>query len=106
MSSSGSGSPSITPPSDNCRELIINTNLSSPRPNVVDNLNEGDILSVSAASASGPLQVINDQGEVAGNIISREQARLLNCIVNEGIEYQAEILSIDEGLCQVQIRAI
>lgn len=105
--SGGGGIPSINRPNENenCEDLVINTNLASPQAAVVNNLNKGNILTIQAISDQGPIHALNANGQVAGTIISREQVRILSCI-NNGTEYEAEILSIENGQCQVQIRAI
>lgn len=106
-SSGGGGSPSINRPNpnENCEDLVINTNLASPQADIIRNLDEGDLLSIRAVTDQGPIQAFDTKGHLAGTIISREQVRLLNCI-NRGTTYQAEILSIKNGQCKVQIRAV
>lgn len=107
MSGSGGGGndmPSINRPNqnDSCANLIINTNLATPQAHVIGNLNIGDILSINAVTEQGPIQALDINGNLAGNIISREQIRLLNCIIN-GVIFEAEITDIDNGQCQVRI---
>lgn len=106
-SSGGGGIPSINRPNENedCAALVINTNLASPQAAVINNLEEGDKLIIQAASDQGPIQALDDNGQVAGTIMSREQVRILNCIIG-GTEYSAEVISIENGQCQVQIRAV
>jgi hypothetical protein len=103
----GGGGPSINRPNPNedCADLVINTNLASPQANVIENLAEGDTLSIRAITDQGPIQAFDEDGNLAGNIVSREQVRLLTCI-NGGTSYQAEILSIENAQCRIQIRAI
>lgn len=106
-SSGGGGLPSVNRPNqnENCEDLVINTNLASPQAEVIDVLNRGDILEITIASDQGPIQAINQEGQLAGNIISREQVKLLNCIIG-GTVYEAEVLSINDGQCNIQIRSI
>ncbi|MAS21222.1 hypothetical protein [Leeuwenhoekiella palythoae] len=106
-SSGGGGIPSINRPNqnENCEGLIINTNLASPQPEVVSSLNQGDFLEITIASDQGPIQAFDAEGNLAGNIISREQVKLLNCIIS-GTEYTAEVISISGGQCKIQIRPI
>lgn len=105
--SSGGGGAFINSPDedDNCTGLIINTNLASPQANVIEKLAVGDSLSIVAASDQGPIQALDQDGNVAGNIISREQMRLLNCI-NNGTIYVGQVTSINNGQCQIIIKAI
>lgn len=108
MSGSGGGDgndmPSINRPSqnDSCASLFINTNLATPQAQVINNLNIGDILNINALSDQGPIQALTDNGNLAGNIISREQIRLLSCLI-KGVPFVAEVIDIDNGQCQVRI---
>ena len=99
--------PSINRPNENenCQDLVVNTNLASPVFEVIEDLARGNILTIQAASDQGPLQALDEEGRLAGNIISREQVRLLTCIL-DGTNYIAEVLSVNGGQCSVQIRAI
>lgn len=106
MSGGGGGSsPSINRPieGESCENLVLNVNIASPQPDVIITLSRGNILNVSAVSDQGPIQVITQDGRLAGNVISRDQVRLMNCI-NGGVTYIAEVTSIDGGQCGVQIR--
>jgi len=104
-SGGGGGLPSINRPSatESCDDLVINTNLASPRTEVVTHLEPGNILDIRLEGDQGPIVAVDGNGNVAGSIISREQLRLLSCIV-AGTQFVAEILSIINGQCQVQIR--
>src|SRR5690349_9995251 len=87
-----------------CANLVINTQIATPIPGVVSTLKKGDILEVSVASATGPINLITSKGKLAGSILSRNQARLLSCI-NSGTEFVAEVISVKGAHCEVQIRA-
>jgi hypothetical protein len=104
---SGGGGPSINQPNENesCENLVINTNLASPQANIIARLKKGDILKIQAITDQGPIQALDNNGQVAGGIVSREQVRLLRCI-NSGTNYAAEVLSIVDGQCSVQIKAV
>lgn len=103
----GGGGPIINPPitTDSCERLIIITYLSSPKGDVIDKIKVGDVLSISALSDQGPIIATTSEGEIAGSILSSEQIRLLNCI-NSGTEYEAVVLSIQSGSCEIRIKAI
>lgn len=107
MSSSNSDTPTFNRPvpSDSCSTLIINTTLATPKAEIIETLNKGDTLRISIASDQGPIQAITLDGQVAGTILSREQVKLLSCIVG-GTTYEAEVLSRNDGECNVQIRPI
>lgn len=105
---SGSSSPpSINRPrsGEDCRALVITTHLASPKAPVLATLSSGDTLLLQLASDQGPLQAFTGAGQLAGNILSREQSRLIRCIL-EGVNYQAEVLEIDGAECQIQISAL
>ncbi len=101
-SSSPSASRGVTETA--CADLVINTQIATPVPDVVSTLKEGDILEVSVASATGPINLITSKRKLAGSVLSRNQARLLSCI-NNGTEFVAEVLSVKGAHCEVQIRA-
>ncbi len=106
-SSGDGGMPSVNRPNqnENCEGLVINTNLATPNAEVLENLEIGDFLEITIATDQGPIQALDQEGNLAGNIISREQVKLLNCIIS-GTIYEAEILSLNDGQCNIQIRSI
>lgn len=104
---SGSSSPpSINRPNkgEDCEAMVITTHLASPKAPVLATLSPGDVLLLELASDQGPLQAFTEGGELAGNILSREQSRLISCIL-EGFNYQARVLEIDGAECQIEISA-
>jgi len=106
MSGGGGGpGPSIRNEDEpSCADLVITTHIASPVPAVISTLSKGDLLTITVASITGPIQVVTSGGKLAGSVISKDQARLLSCI-NGGTEYEAEVLSIKGGNCQIQIRS-
>lgn len=86
----------------NCADIVLKTQLASPDPDVIDDLGVGDILNIKLSSATGPLQAVTMDGQIAGAILSSNPALLINCIT-EGHEYLARVLSINGGDCQVSI---
>lgn len=104
MSGTGNSEPIISSSgqNDSCEGIYINTNLASPQANVVAKLKKGDILTIQAASDQGPIQALDKDGNLAGNIISKEQIKLLNCIV-KGKSFVADVLEVDNGQCKIQI---
>ena len=89
---------------DACLNLVIIINLASVDTEVLKMVNVGDILPVEAQAADGPVVVMKD-GEVLGSVVSSKLMQLLNCM-NGGTEYEAEILKIEEAICQVKISAV
>jgi hypothetical protein len=105
--SSGDGFiPTINRPGGNesCRDLVIVTNLASPQADVISEVQNGDVLMLQVASDQGPINALHN-GRIAGTIISRDQVRLLACIVS-GTAYEAEVLMMNGGQCQVRVRAV
>jgi len=106
-SSGGGGYPTINRPggNDDCNSLIINANIASPNLDVLSRLEVGDQLDIVADSDQGPLKVVDSDGKIAGGILSREQIRLLSCIV-KGVRFSAEIIKLNDAQCSIQIKAI
>ena len=90
--------------SDACMDLVIITNLASVDAAVLMKVNVGDVLPVVAQSADGPVVVMKDD-EVLGTVLSSKLVQLLNCM-NGGTEYEAEVLKIEDAVCQVKISAV
>jgi hypothetical protein len=86
----------------NCADIVLRTQLASPDPAVVADLEVGDILNVKLLTATGPLQALTQDGDVAGAILTSDPALLINCI-NSGYEYLAKVLSVHGGDCQISI---
>lgn len=89
---------------DACQNLIIITNLASVEMEVLKSVNVGDFLPVIAQSVDGPVVLIKD-GAILGTVLSSRLVQLLNCM-NNGTEYEAEVIKIEEAICQVKISAI
>lgn len=89
---------------DACEDLVIFTNLASLDAEVLKNVNTGDVLPVETQSADGPVVVMKDN-EVLGTVLSGKLVQLLNCM-NGGTEYEAEVIKIEDAVCQVKISAV
>lgn len=89
---------------DVCLNLVINTNLASVVEEVLDKTVVGDVLPVEAQSLDGPVVVLKD-GEVLGTVLSSYLVQLLNCM-NDGTTYEAEVIKIEDAICQVKISAV
>ncbi len=101
--SSGGIGPSIGQ-EESCEDLSIQTHLSSPNPDIIDTLNEGDILTIRLGGATGPIELVTNEGEVVGSLLSGRQMKLIECI-NDGHQYIGEIRQIEEGNCEILIRS-
>lgn len=87
-----------------CSNLVIITNLASVNVDVLNKTQAGDKLPVGTQSADGPVVVMKDYN-VLGTVLSSLLVQLLNCM-NYGTEYEAEILKIEDAICQVKISAV
>ncbi len=89
---------------DACLNLVIVTNLASVNVDVSKITQVRDVLPVEAQSADGPVVVLKN-GNLLGTVLSSHLVQLLNCM-NEGTEYEAEVLKIEGAICQVKISAV
>lgn len=87
-----------------CEDIIIETQLSSPKDNVVAKLKVGDILFINL-QLMGLTTVVTAtfDGEIAGGLASPDINQLRECI-SQGYKYIASIISIRGG--QVKVRVI
>ncbi len=82
--------------------LYLQTQLASPKPDVVDQINIGDCLDIGLIDLSGQLVAVALwRGQVAGGIASPRVLRLIACI-ESGTSYQAAVL--DKNGAQVVLR--
>ena len=99
---SGGGGGFVGPDTIECDRLVINTQLSSPKPEVVVHLQKGVELAVSLEAYPGTTVVVaRFNGAIAGGLASPETARLRRCI-EQGTSYSATVIDITGG--QVRIR--
>ncbi|WEK34736.1 MAG: hypothetical protein P0Y53_19795 [Candidatus Pseudobacter hemicellulosilyticus] len=102
MSGSGGGSGYIPSGPTDCEKLSIKTQLASPVVTVISKLKAGEILDVHLASQRGPVQVVTAAGEIAGAVLPPDLAQLIECIAGSH-QYQAKVLDIKGGNCQILI---
>ncbi|UCS93952.1 hypothetical protein KZP23_02645 [Echinicola marina] len=101
---SGSSGGGYAPPQRakfDCDTGIINSTVSSVDLEVLSNHIVGDILDVIIGN-NGALVLEDGNGEILGAILHRNTTDIINCI-NEGAQYEAEILNINSPSCLVQI---
>ena len=103
--SAPSGGGSVSFESD-CAALFEKTVLNSPDPAVLGHLKKGDVLPVEIISRGQKkvLVALAPDGRAAGAITSAALAKIITCIEKEGFSFAAEILSVQGGVCSVQIR--
>lgn len=101
---SGSGGSYLGPstPASSCTSLQFDTQLASPKAQVVSQLNTNDILDIAfAQQGSQQIVVALSAGQEAGGIVDPHLHQLRNCM-SQGEQYQARVLSVSGG--QVRLR--
>lgn len=89
---------------DDCGSLFIETQLSSPKEDVVDKIDVGDILDVTAQQIGTTMVVVVlRQGEIAGGIAAPQVQKLRECL-GHGAMYDATIISKNDGQVRVRIK--
>ena len=103
-SGGGGGGGSETPVAS-CEDLVIDTQLSSPKDEVVEKIKIGDILDVRSQTKAGTtVVVVLYKGKVAGGVASPLLGRLRECL-NNGTKYKAKVLSKSGGQVRVRVEA-
>jgi len=87
---------------DRCDLINESVRLSSPRPNVVAQLQIGDVLTLSIQNKVPPILVTTSGGQVAGSVVPSSLQTLLECM-KTGYSYKATVESIRGGICIVRI---
>lgn len=104
--SGGGGGSFGGPDTITCDRLVINTQLSSPKPDVVAQLDKGVELDISLESLPGTTVVVAKfNGAVAGGLASPETARLRQCIA-QGTDYSATVIDITGGQVRVRVHPV
>ncbi|MGO1660119.1 MAG: hypothetical protein ACTHYN_16110 [Marinobacter sp.] len=87
---------------DTCEKLNFTTQLASPKEEVVEQLEVGDLLDIISGQQNGQsvVQAVW-RGQVAGGVADQRLQQLRHCLT-EGFTYEALVLSVDNG--QVRIR--
>lgn len=90
--------------SPNCSILSGRGTIMSPAPAVLPSLKVNDLLDVSLRGVTGPLQAYTQAGQLVGGIflLANLSASFIACI-NDNFEYQAKIVSLTGGLCEILI---
>lgn len=90
-------------PVNSCDSLVIETQLSSPKGDVIKKIKVGDILDVTTKKSGGvTVVVVIYQNEIAGGIAAPQLAKLRECI-EQGTEYGAKVVAINGGQVRVRI---
>lgn len=104
--SSGSGGGSgFWESQDSCDTLVIDTQLSSPKPDVISDISVGDLLGISIESIGTTTVVVAlHNGKVAGGLASPKIRRLLECLAG-GTRYVARVTEKNDGQICVRVSA-
>jgi hypothetical protein len=91
---------------DPCDALFIETQLSSPKEQVIEKITLGDVLSIMVQETAGISVVVAlYQGEVAGGIAAPQIQRLRECMAH-GTLYDATVTGKNDGQVRVRIRPV
>ena len=97
----GGGGVPDTPPS--CNDLKFTILVSSPQPAAVAALKVGDVLDIDVAQRGAQVVVrVLQNDTLVGGLAGPDATRLRNCI-EDGHDYQAEVLSITGGQVRVEV---
>jgi hypothetical protein len=89
---------------DTCDSLVIETQLSSPKDEVVETINVGDILDVAVQKSDlATVVVILHRGHIAGGVAAPQVQKLRDCI-SQGTIYDATVLGRNGGQIRVRIK--
>lgn len=103
MSGSGGGGGGVVDTIVDCHELVLETQLTSPKEDVVERISEGDILTLELHLVSDRAVVVATyDGQVAGGVASGMLPQLRECI-ESGVRYHARVLLIRGGQVKVRI---
>lgn len=103
--SSGSGGNGFWEIEDSCDTLIIDTQLSSPKPDVITDIAVGDLLVISTQTVENTTVVVAlHNGKVAGGLASPKIRRLLECLAS-GTRYFARVTEKNDGQIRVRVSA-
>ncbi|RIA22248.1 hypothetical protein DFO61_2922 [Ectopseudomonas oleovorans] len=102
MSGSGGSYLGSAAPSSSCATLQFDTQLASPKPQVVAQLNVNDVLDVVFGAGGNQVVVALWKGAEAGGIVDPHLNQLRNCM-NQNEQYVARVLQISNGQVRVRV---
>lgn len=86
-----------------CRDLVISSQLIAPNYTVLQQVNEGDFLTLHLQSPKGPV-LTRFGNEIVGTVMTKEIVRLIQCL-GKGEEFLAKVRTIEGGLCAITIKS-
>jgi hypothetical protein len=103
MGGSGSGGWTPTPASNPCHTLSFRSAVNSPQPPLLAKLKVGSVLKVRLQTSPQTAVVLEHKAKTVGALTGPKVARLINCLQN-GYTFEAEVLSVAGGECEVEVR--
>ena len=98
----GGGFESIAP---SCENLVINTQISSPRMQVINKITVGAILDVAIeVMETISVVVVRHNGQTAGGVASPNVQRLRECL-GQGTIYHAKVTAVNGPQVNIRIAA-
>lgn len=99
--------PAVGGGADQC-DREYQTPVNSPKPSVLGSMSVGGILDVDVVSVGthSTLVVRDSSGSVGGSLTFLGFLQVINCIIQQGVIYKAEILSITGGVYTVRVHPI
>lgn len=98
----GSGGNPDTP----CAEVAFETQLSSPKADVIQGILPGNVLNVDLRQQGTAYTIIVlREGQVAGGLTAPDVQRLRECIL-AGVKYGATVVSVNEGQVKVRVKVM
>lgn len=89
-----------------CEVLAFETQLSSPKANVIQRIKIGDVLNIELENLDVTSTiVVSWHGEVAGGLTTPDVLRLRECI-SSGYKYVAIVLLINQGQIKVRVKVL
>lgn len=103
----GSGVGGGGQPADPCLKIRRGP-INSPKPAVIAGLKVGSVLSVRVRTVGTSLVLVveDSNGAVAGSLTFVGYLEIVDCIQNRGISYQAVVINIAGGVCEVRVEPV
>lgn len=87
---------------NSCDKLVINTQISSPKEDVIAGLSVGSLLDVGLQEAATTIVVLMHEGKIAGGVTAATTNQLIKCL-RDNNNYVAQVKSINDGQVKVRI---
>ncbi len=106
-SSGGGGGGGGGQPADPCLKIRRGP-INSPKPAVIAGLKVGSVLIVRVRTVGTSLVLVveDSSGAVAGSLTFVGYLEIVDCIQNRSINYQAVVINISGGVCEVRVEPV